>query len=177
MSTALVSIVMGSTSDWPIMQGAAELLEHLLVPYEVTVSSAHRAPQRTAALARQAAERGIKVIVAGAGGAAHLAGIMAAETILPVIGVPIDSSALHGLDALLATVQMPRGVPVATVAVGKAGAANAGILAAQILALHEPEAAARLQKYKAELAAKVESDAAALHAQLRRAGHATLSSG
>jgi phosphoribosylaminoimidazole carboxylase PurE protein len=175
MSAAIVSIVMGSASDWPIMQGAAELLEHLQVAYEVTVSSAHRAPQRTAALARQAAERGIKVIIAGAGGAAHLAGLIAAETILPVIGVPIDSSALHGLDALLATVQMPRGVPVATVAIGKAGATNAGILAAQIVALQAPEVAVRLQQYKADLAAKVERDAAALQAQLQRTGDVTSS--
>ncbi|MGQ4809111.1 N5-carboxyaminoimidazole ribonucleotide mutase [Candidatus Entotheonellaceae bacterium PAL068K] len=176
MSTALVSIVMGSASDWPIMQGAAELLDQLQVAYEITVSSAHRAPQRTTALARQAAQRGIKVIIAGAGGAAHLAGVIAAETPLPVIGVPIDSSALRGLDALLATVQMPRGVPVATVAVGQSGAANAGILAAQIVALSEPEVAARLQQYKAELAAKVERDAAALQAQLRDTGHDTSSS-
>lgn len=177
MVVAVVGIVMGSASDWPIMQGAAELLEQLQVTYEVTVSSAHRAPQRTAALARHAAERGMKVIIAGAGGAAHLAGVIAAETILPVIGVPIDSSALHGLDALLATVQMPRGVPVATVAIGKAGAANAGILAAQIVALSEPEVATRLQQYKADLAAKVERDAATLQAQLQRTGDAPLSLG
>lgn len=167
MSSALVSIVMGSASDWPIMQGAAESLEQLQIAYEVTVSSAHRAPQRTAVLARQAAERGIRVIIAGAGGAAHLAGMIAAETTLPVIGVPIDSSALQGLDALLATVQMPRGVPVATVAIGKAGATNAGILAAQIVALSQPEVAAQLRRYKADLAAKVERDAAALQAKLQ----------
>jgi phosphoribosylcarboxyaminoimidazole (NCAIR) mutase len=145
---------MGSASDWPIMQGAAGLLEQLQVTYEVTIS-----------------------FIAGAGGAAHLAGVIAAETILPVIGVPIDSSALHGLDALLATVQMPRGVPVATVAIGKAGAANAGILAAQIVALSEPEVAARLQQYKADLAAEVERDAATLQAQLQRTGDAPLSLG
>jgi phosphoribosylaminoimidazole carboxylase PurE protein len=149
------------------MQATAELLERFQVAYEVTISSAHRAPQRTAALARQAAARGIKVIIAGAGWAAALPGVLAAETTLPVIGVPIDSSSLHGLDALLATVQMPRGVPVATVAIGKAGAANAGILATQIIALGVPEVAARLQQYKVDLAAGVERDAATLQAQLQ----------
>lgn len=168
MVQALVSIVMGSTSDWSVMQGAADMLAHFQVAHEVTVSSAHRAPQRTATLARQAAERGVKVIIAGAGGAAHLAGVIAAETTLPVIGVPIDSSPLCGFDALLATVQMPRGIPVATVAVGQAGAANAGVLAAQIVALEAPEVAARLRQYKVELAAKVERDADALQAQLRQ---------
>jgi phosphoribosylaminoimidazole carboxylase PurE protein len=167
MPSPLVSIVMGSASDWPVMQAAAELLERFQVAYEVTISSAHRAPQRTASLARQAAARGIKVIIAGAGWAAALPGVLAAETTLPVIGVPIDSSSLHGLDALLATVQMPRGVPVATVAIGKAGAANAGILATQIVALGEPEVAARLQQYKVDLAAGVERDAATLQAQLQ----------
>ncbi len=167
MVQALVHIVMGSASDWPIMQGAAEMLDQFQVPYEVTVSSAHRAPQRTAALSRRALRRGVQVIIAGAGGAAHLPGVLAAETPLPVIGVPIDSSPLNGLDALLAIVQMPRGVPVATVAVGKAGAANAGILAAQIVALGAPDVAARLQAYKAELAAKVERDSEALQSQVR----------
>lgn len=149
------------------MQEATEMLARFQVPYEVTVSSAHRAPQRTAALARQAAARGIQVIIAGAGGAAHLAGVIAAETSLPVIGVPIDSSPLNGFDALLATVQMPRGVPVATVAVGKAGAANAGVLAAQIIAVGDPNVAARMKQYKAELAAKVERDAEALQHRLQ----------
>lgn len=167
MPNALVCIVMGSASDWPIMREATEMLAQLQVPYEVTVSSAHRAPQRTATLARQAAARGVQVIIAGAGGAAHLAGVIAAETALPVIGVPIDSSPLNGLDALLATVQMPRGVPVATVAVGKAGAANAGVLAAQIVATGNPDVAARIKQYKAELAAKVERDAEALQSQLQ----------
>jgi phosphoribosylaminoimidazole carboxylase PurE protein len=167
MPSPLVSIVMGSASDWPVMQAAAELLQRFQVAYDVTISSAHRAPQRTAVLARQAAARGIKVIIAGAGGAAHLPGVLAAETTLPVIGVPIDSSSLHGLDALLAIVQMPRGVPVATVAIGNAGAANAGILAAQIVALSEPEVAVRLQQYKVDLAAGVERDADVLQAQLQ----------
>jgi len=167
MTQVMVSIVMGSANDWPIMQGAAEMLARFHIPYEVTVSSAHRAPQRTAALASEAAQRGVQVLIAGAGGAAHLAGVIAAHTTLPVIGVPIDSSSLQGLDALLATVQMPQGIPVATVAVGKAGAANAGILAAQILALRDLDLASRLRQYKAELAAGVEQAAATLQAQLQ----------
>src|SRR5262249_7598456 len=166
MAPAVVCIVMGSANDWPIMQGAAEMLRRFHIPYEVTVSSAHRAPQRTAALAREAAQRGVQVIIAGAGGAAALAGVIAAETTLPVIGVPIDSSPLKGLDALLATVQMPPRVPVATVAIGQAGATNAGLLAAQIVALQDAEVAARLRQYKAELAAGVERAAATLQAQL-----------
>jgi phosphoribosylaminoimidazole carboxylase PurE protein len=171
MAQAVVCIVMGSANDWPVMQGAADMLERLRIPYEVTVSSAHRAPQRTAALAREAAQRGVQVMIAGAGGAAALAGVIAAETILPVIGVPIDSSSLQGLDALLATVQMPPGVPVATVAIGKAGATNAGLLAAQIVALHDAEVAQRLRQYKAELAAGVERAAAALQEQLQAHRH------
>jgi phosphoribosylaminoimidazole carboxylase PurE protein len=167
MAQAVVLIVMGSASDWPVMQEAAAMLDRLQVAYEVTVSSAHRAPQRTASLARAAAQRGIQVIIAGAGGAAHLAGVIAAETTLPVIGIPIDSSSLQGLDALLATVQMPRGVPVATVAIGAGGAANAGILAAQIVALGAPEVAERLRQHKADLATGVEQAAAALQAQLQ----------
>jgi phosphoribosylaminoimidazole carboxylase PurE protein len=167
MAQAMVCIVMGSASDWPVMQAAAEMLTRLQVPYEVTVSSAHRAPKRTATLAHDAAARGIQVMIAGAGGAAHLAGVLASGTTLPIIGVPIDSSALQGLDALLATVQMPQGVPVATVAIGKAGAANAGILAAQIIALHDTALAARLRQYKDELAAGVERAAATLQAQLQ----------
>src|SRR5439155_26910430 len=156
MAQAAVCIVMGSASDWPIMQGAAEMLRRFHIPYEVTVSSAHRAPQRTAALAREAAQRGVQVIIAGAGGAAHLAGVIAAETTLPVIGVPIPSSSLQGLDSLLATVQMPAGIPVATVAIGKAGAANAAILAAQILALADPALAKKLQTHKEKLARSVD---------------------
>ena len=166
MTQPVVIVVMGSASDWPIMQSTGEMLDRFGVTYEVTISSAHRAPRRTGALARDAAERGIKAIIAGAGGAAHLAGVIAAETTLPVIGVPIDSSSLQGLDALLATVQMPRGVPVATVAIGKAGAANAGVLAAQIVALTEPEVSERLRQYKSELAAGVEKAAETLQAQL-----------
>jgi phosphoribosylaminoimidazole carboxylase PurE protein len=148
------------------MQGAAELLDQLEIAYEVTIRSAHRAPQHTAALERQAADRGVQVIIAGAGGAAHLAGVIAAETSLQVIAVPIDSSPLKGLDALLAMVQMPRGIPVATVAIRASGAANAGILAAQIIALGDAQVAARLRQYKAELAARVERDSEALQQQL-----------
>src|SRR5438874_13579656 len=125
----LVSIVMGSDSDLEIMNEAARALDDFGIPYEIDVTSAHRSPARTGEFARNAASRGIKAIIAGAGGAAHLAGVIAAETTLPVIGVPIPSSALQGLDSLLATVQMPAGIPVATVAIGKAGAANARLLA------------------------------------------------
>ncbi len=129
----LVAIVMGSGSDLPIMEETAQILKEFDIPYEITISSAHRSPERTVEYVRQAPDRGIEVFISGAGGAAHLPGIIAAHTILPVIGVPIDSSLL-GFDALLSITQMPAGVPVATMAIGKAGARNAGILAAQILA-------------------------------------------
>jgi len=156
---AKVGIVMGSDSDLGVMQAAADILKKFLVPCLMTVASAHRSPMRAADFASSAADRGIKVIIAGAGHAAHLAGVMAAHTSLPVIGVPIDSSCLQGLDALLATVQMPPGIPVATMAVGKPGARNAGILAAQILALADPELARRLEDYKQEMAEQVEEKA------------------
>lgn len=156
MDAVQVGIVMGSDSDLPIMEEAAKMLEQFGIRYEMTISSAHRAPKRTAEYAEKARSRGLKVLIAGAGGAAHLAGVLAAETSLPVIGVPIDSSPLQGLDALLATVQMPGGVPVATVAIGKAGARNAGILAAQILALSDEELAKKLLDYKQRLARDVE---------------------
>lgn len=159
MDAVQVGIVMGSDSDLPIMEEAAKMLEQFGIRYEITISSAHRAPKRTAAYAEKARSRGLKVLIAGAGGAAHLAGVLAAETSLPVIGVPIDSSPLQGLDALLATVQMPGGVPVATVAIGKAGARNAGILAAQILALSDEELAKKLLDYKQRLARDVEAKA------------------
>ena len=132
MTKPLVAIVMGSESDLPVMEQTAKILADFQVPYEMIALSAHRAPERTAEYAKKAGGRGVEVIIAGAGGAAHLAGMMAAHTILPVIGVPLESS-LMGIDSLLSTVQMPAGVPVATVAVGKAGARNAGILAVQIL--------------------------------------------
>ena len=143
--SAQVGIVMGSDSDMGVMQSAADVLKEFGVAFEITVASAHRSPQRAAAWAANAPERGIKVIIAGAGHAAHLAGAMAAHTSLPIIGVPIDSSCLQGWDSLLSTVQMPPGIPVATVSIGKSGAKNAGILAAQILALDDSEIA-RLNK-------------------------------
>ncbi len=151
----LVAIVMGSDSDLPIMEECAKILTEFQVPYEMTISSAHRSPERTAEYACKAEERGIEVMIAGAGGAAHLAGVIAAHTILPVIGVPMESGLL-GLDSLLSTVQMPGGVPVATVAIGKAGARNAGILAVQILSGKHPELKKSLLRYKTTLAAKVE---------------------
>jgi 5-(carboxyamino)imidazole ribonucleotide mutase len=156
MMTPLVSIVMGSDSDLEIMREAGKALEGFGIAYEIDVTSAHRAPRKTSEFARNAAGRGIKVIIAGAGGAAHLAGVIAAESTLPVIGVPIPSSALQGMDSLLATVQMPAGIPVATVAIGKAGATNAGILAAQMLALSDPALAKKLEAHKTRLAKGVE---------------------
>jgi phosphoribosylaminoimidazole carboxylase PurE protein len=150
----LVAIVMGSDSDLPVMQETARTLAEFRVPFEITVSSAHRSPERTAEYARKAEERGFEVIIAGAGGGAHLAGVIAGHTILPVIGVPMESG-LMGLDSLLSTVQMPGGVPVATVAIGKAGARNAGILAVQILSGKHPALKKSLHRYKASLAAKV----------------------
>ncbi len=147
---------MGSDSDLEIMRETGKALEEFGIAFEMDVTSAHRSPARTSAFARHAAERGIKVIIAGAGGAAHLAGVIAAETTLPVIGVPIPSTSLGGLDSLLATVQMPAGLPVATVAVGKAGATNAGILAAQMLALGDPEIAHKMKAHKEKLARGVE---------------------
>ena len=157
--SAVVGIVMGSDSDMGVMQSAADVLKDFGVAFEITVASAHRSPQRAALWASTAPERGIKVIIAGAGHAAHLAGAMAAHTSLPIIGVPIDSSCLQGMDALLATVQMPPGIPVATMAIGKSGARNAGILAVQILALSDDGLAEKLQEYKQNMAAKVEEKA------------------
>jgi len=163
----LVSIVMGSDSDLEIMNEAAKALEDFAIAYEIDVTSAHRSPARTAEFARGAAARGVKVIIAGAGGAAHLAGVIAAETTLPVIGVPIPSTPLNGLDSLLATVQMPAGIPVATVAIGKAGATNAGILAAQIIGLANASVAGKLKKLKEKLAKSVEEKSQRLQ-QLRK---------
>jgi phosphoribosylaminoimidazole carboxylase PurE protein len=151
----LVAIVMGSDSDLPVMEEAAKVLSHFEVPFEMTISSAHRSPDRTAEYARKAEERGIEVLIAGAGGAAHLAGVMASHTILPVIGVPMESGLL-GLDSLLSTVQMPGGVPVAAMAIGKSGARNAAILAVQILAGKRGELKKSLLAYKSSLAEKVE---------------------
>lgn len=143
---AKVSVIMGSKSDWETMKHACEVLDQLEVLYEKKVVSAHRTPDLMFQHAGSARQRGIKVIIAGAGGAAHLPGMVAAKTTLPVIGVPVQSKALNGLDSLLSIVQMPAGVPVATVAIGKAGATNAGLLAAQILAITEPELTDRLEK-------------------------------
>src|ERR1051326_3022716 len=155
MDKPLVAIVMGSDSDLEIMNEAGKALEGFGIPYEIDVTSAHRAPRKTGDFARSAAGRGIKVIIAGAGGAAHLAGVIAAETTLPVIGVPIPS-VLNGLDSLLSIVQMPAGIPVATVAIGKAGATNAGILAAQILATSDPKIADKIKAHNEKLAKGVE---------------------
>jgi phosphoribosylaminoimidazole carboxylase PurE protein len=155
-ATPAVSIIMGSDSDLEIMNEAAKALELFGISYEIDICSAHRSPARTSEFSRQAASRGIRVIIAGAGGAAHLAGVVAAETILPVIAVPLAATALQGFDALLAMVQMPAGIPVATVAIGRPGATNAGILAAQILAISDPALTAKLAAYKEKLAQAVE---------------------
>jgi len=156
MSNPQVSIVMGSDSDLEIMREAGKALEGFGIEYEIDVTSAHRSPDRSAEFARKAASRGIRVIIAGAGGAAHLAGVIAAHTILPVIGVPIPSTSLNGMDSLLSTVQMPAGIPVATVAIGKPGATNAGILAAQIIAVADAGVAKKLDAHKEKLAKGVE---------------------
>ncbi len=160
MSNIRVLILMGSDSDAPTMQAAVDVLDEFQIPCEMTVASAHRSPERVMRLVAEAPGRGVQVFIVGAGAAAHLAGVVAAHTTVPVIGVPIDSSALKGLDALLSTVQMPPGVPVATVSIGKPGATNAGVLAAQMLALADPAIADRLNDYKRKLADKVEAAAA-----------------
>ena len=164
MSKPLVSIVMGSDSDLEIMRESANALDEFGIAYEMDVTSAHRSPDRTADYARKAAGRGIRVIIAGAGGAAHLAGVIAAHTTLPVIGVPIPSTSLQGMDSLLATVQMPAGIPVATVAIGRPGATNAGILAAQILGVADVAIAKKLEAYKEKLARGVEEKSKKLRA-------------
>lgn len=159
MTEIAVLILMGSDSDAPVMQEAVDVLRELGIACEMTVASAHRSPERVMRLVREAPSRGVKLFIVGAGAAAHLAGVVAAHTTMPVIGVPIDSSALKGLDALLSTVQMPPGVPVATVSIGRPGATNAGVLAAQILAVGDSKMAGRLDEYKKTLAAKVEAAA------------------
>jgi 5-(carboxyamino)imidazole ribonucleotide mutase len=164
---AKVGILMGSDSDIEVMKEAAVRLASFGVRYEMHISSAHRSPMRTHEYARGAADRGIEVLIVGAGAAAHLAGVVSAATILPVIGVPLDGSALNGMDALLATVQMPAGVPVATMAIGKAGAANAGIFAVQILARGDQGLAEKLGAFKAELANGVEVKDARLQKDLK----------
>jgi phosphoribosylamine--glycine ligase len=154
-----VLILMGSDSDAPVMQAAVDVLREFGISCEMTVASAHRSPERVQRMVREAPSRGVKLFIVGAGAAAHLAGVVAAHSTMPVIGVPIDSSALKGLDALLSTVQMPPGVPVATVSIGKPGATNAGVLAAQILAVGNADVRARLDAYKKKLADKVEEAA------------------
>ena len=154
--TAQVAIVMGSDSDLAVMEGAVAILKKFDIPFDMTIASAHRSPEKAVKIAKTANLRGIKVIIAGAGHAAHLAGAMAAHTTLPIIGVPIDSSCLKGLDALLSTVQMPPGIPVATVSIGKPGAKNAAILAAQIIALIDSDLAEKLVKYKEDMAAEID---------------------
>lgn len=150
MTTPLVGIIMGSRSDWPVMEHASQMLESLGVPYEAKVVSAHRTPQRLYEYASSAEARGLKVIIAGAGGAAHLPGMAASMTNLPVLGVPVAATVLNGQDSLLSIVQMPGGVPVGTLAIGKPGAINAGLLAASILALSDPDLRARVATLRAE---------------------------
>lgn len=154
----LVGIIMGSRSDWETMQGAAEVLEHLGVPHEVRIVSAHRTPDLMFEYATTAADRGLEVIIAGAGGAAHLPGMTAAKTTVPVLGVPVQSKTLNGLDSLLSIVQMPAGVPVATFAIGPAGARNAALFAAAMLASHHAQFAAPLRAFRAAQTAQVVAD-------------------
>jgi 5-(carboxyamino)imidazole ribonucleotide mutase len=164
MTDPVVLIVMGSDSDLPTMEEAANILTDFGVPFEMRISSAHRSPKRTGQLASGAAARGIQLIIAAAGMAAHLAGVIAAETTLPVIGVPMGGGALSGMDALYATVQMPGGIPVATMAIGKAGAKNAGLFAVQILSLADPALARKFAAYREQMAVEVERKDAALQA-------------
>ncbi len=161
----LVGILMGSDSDYPIMSEACKVLDQFGVANEVTVSSAHRSPARTKKYVDQCRKRGVKVLIAGAGAAAHLAGVVAAETVLPVIGVPIGSSPLQGFDSLLSTAQMPGGVSVATMAIGKAGAKNAGVLAVQILALSDAKLTQKLDQYKKDMAKQVEAKSRKLQSE------------
>ena len=153
--TAQVGIIMGSQSDWPTMREAAEILDALGVPYNAQIVSAHRTPDRLWTYGKSAVDRGLAVIIAGAGGAAHLPGMMASKTRVPVIGVPVRTKALSGVDSLSSIVQMPRGFPVATMAIGAAGAANAGLMAAAILALQDPELARRLDQWRADLSSSI----------------------
>ena len=155
-ATVVVSVVMGSDSDLPVMEEAVKVLEAFAVPHELFLTSAHRTPERTTAFCRGASKRGVRVIIVGAGAAAHLAGVIASQTLLPVIGVPIDATSLQGLDALLATVQMPGGIPVATMAIGKAGAKNAALLAIRILALENADLLKKLHSFVLKMAQEVE---------------------
>lgn len=156
MSKPKVAVVLGSDNDYPVIQDMIRILHEFGIPHEITVTSAHRSPERTHRYAVTLEDRGIQVVIACAGAAAHLAGVLASHTILPVIGVPIDSSPLQGMDALLSTSMMPPGVPVATMGIGKAGASNAAVLAAQILARRDPDLARQLKEYKKQLADYVE---------------------
>lgn len=153
--TLQVGIIMGSQSDWPTLREAATLLDELGVPYETKIVSAHRTPDRLWSYGKEAADRGLQVIIAGAGGAAHLPGMMASKTRIPVIGVPVQTKALSGVDSLYSIVQMPKGFPVATMAIGAAGAANAGLMAASILALQDPDLARRLDAWRDALSASI----------------------
>ena len=173
MSSALVGIVMGSDSDWPVMEAAAEALGEFAVPYEVDVVSDHRTPHQMLEFGRSASERGLKVIIAGAGGAAHLPGMLASVTSLPVIGVPVPLSQLDGLDSLLSIVQMPSGVPVATVAIG--GARNAGLLAVRVLATHDDQLGQQMVKFQEQMAKDSAAKGEAL--QRRRQGSVGFTTG
>ena len=157
-----VLVVMGSDSDIPVMEEASKILRELGISYEMTIASAHRTPELTIRLASEAEEKGFEVIIAGAGMAAHLAGVMASYTVLPVIGVPLESSSLNGLDSLLSTVQMPPGIPVATMAIGKAGAKNAAILSAEIIGRKNPKIIKKLKEYRREKTAEIEKKARSL---------------
>jgi 5-(carboxyamino)imidazole ribonucleotide mutase len=155
MTQPLVGIIMGSQSDWPTMHEAADMLDALEISYEAKIVSAHRTPDRLWDYGKTAADRGLQVIIAGAGGAAHLPGMMASKTRVPVVGVPVQTKALSGVDSLYSILQMPRGFPVATMAIGAAGAANAGLMAAGILALQDADLAARLDQWRADLSASI----------------------
>ena len=165
--TPVVGILMGSDSDWAVMQEAAVVLRQFAIPFEMTVSSAHRTPERTHQYASRAAQRGLKVLIAGAGAAAHLAGVVAANTTLPVIGVPLAATDLQGLDALLATVQMPGGIPVATMAIGRAGARNGALFALRLLAISDPPLAEKLIAFQHDMAESVQLKNDALQERLK----------
>lgn len=166
----LVGILMGSDNDYEVMCETAKILKQFQVPFEMIVSSAHRTPERTATYVRAAKGRGIRVLIAGAGAAAHLAGVVAAETVLPVVAVPIDATALQGLDALLAMVQMPAGIPVATMAIGQAGARNAGIFAVQMIAATDPTLSEKLEEFKQDMARAVVEKSERLQQRLHADG-------
>ncbi|PIE02191.1 MAG: 5-(carboxyamino)imidazole ribonucleotide mutase [Acidobacteria bacterium] len=167
MTSPQVGILMGSDSDFPVMEAACKMLDYFKIAYEVKVSSAHRTPKQTSAYAQTARERGIRALIIGAGAAAHLAGVVASETTLPVIGVPIDASPLKGVDALYATVMMPGGIPVATMAIGKAGAKNAAIYVASMFSMTDKVMADRLKQYRTDMVAQVQAKSEALQSKLK----------